>query len=61
MIISSRDIDNEVRSSNPISSENQAGNNRDYTIVYTNDFDGAYHVEQDDEADDEPLRNHGEK
>ncbi|MDB5205237.1 MAG: hypothetical protein JWR72_312 [Flavisolibacter sp.] len=32
-------------------------NNRDNKVAYTNDFDGAYHVEQDDETEDDNLIN----
>jgi hypothetical protein len=29
----------------------------DYKVVYTNDCDGAYHVEQDDETESDALIN----
>jgi hypothetical protein len=36
---------------------NTSDNNNEQKVVYTNDSDGAYHVEQDDETEEDSFVN----
>ena len=46
-----------LNDSKEITDDNRADNSKDYKVIYTNDSDGAYHVEQDDETEEDAMLN----
>jgi hypothetical protein len=55
MVNSFSNPDREVENSKQTTGGDLSDNNRDNNIIYTNDSDGAYHVEQDDETEEESF------
>lgn len=53
--------DRTVRNSKENANKEITHTNRDEAVVYLNDFDGDYHVEQDDEIDQTEIRDYKQR